>query len=240
VSSQGEQQAPAYALNHAQHVSLQYGVEWRLIRAGTARLTWSPSEHGYQGDLHIESAGLVSKLYRVKDDYRVQMDQDLCARNVFIHAEEGKRRRETTIKYEAGAASYLERDLIKNNVALSKELPVPACVYDYIGGLNKLRGFKLEPGQSVQLPMSDGKKFANVKVEAQEREQVKTPLGSYKVMRYEVFMFNDVLVRRKARMFVWLTEDERRLPVQIRIRMQLLVGTITLQLEKEDRNEAKG
>jgi hypothetical protein len=234
------EQPAAYPLNHAQNIALQYGVEWRLIRAGTAQLKWSPSGQGYRGDLQIESAGLVSKLYRVKDDYRVHLDDALCVNQVFIHAEEGKRRRETTVKYQGGSAAYLERDLIKNSVVLSKELPVPACVYDYIGGLNRLRGYKLEPGQSIQLPMSDGKKFANVKVEAQEREQVKTPLGTYKAMRYEVFMFNDVLVRRKARMYVWLTEDARRLPVQIRIRMQFLVGTITLQLEKEERNEASG
>jgi hypothetical protein len=84
--------------------------------------------------------------------------------------------------------------------------------------------------------MSDGKKFANVKVEAQEREQVNTPAGSFKAIRHEIFMFNNVLINRKARMFVWLSDDAQRLPVQLRVRLQFLVGTITLQLEKEERN----
>jgi hypothetical protein len=34
-------------------------------------------------------------------------------------------------------------------------------------------------------------------------------------------------------MAVWLTDDARHLPVQMRIRMPFVIGTITLQLEKE-------
>jgi hypothetical protein len=41
---------------------------------------------------------------------------------------------------------------------------------------------------------------------------------------------------RKGRVFVWLTDDERRLPVQIRIKLNVMIGTITLALEKEERN----
>lgn len=216
--------------------TLEYGIEWRLVRAGAARLKWSPAPEGFQGDLHLESAGLVNKLYRVNDNYRIQTTKALCATGILLLAEEGKRRRETKVSFHGGKASYIERDTIKNNVVLSKETAVPPCVYDYIGGLNKLREYKLEPGQSVQIPMTDGKKFAEVRVEAQEREQVKAPAGTFQAMRYEVFLFNDVLIKRKARMFVWLTDDARRLPVQLRMRMQFLVGTITLQLEKEQRN----
>jgi hypothetical protein len=50
-----------------------------------------------------------------------------------------------------------------------------------------------------------------------------------------VFIFNNVLYGRKGRLFVWITDDDRRLPVQIRARMQFHVGTLTFQLEKEER-----
>jgi hypothetical protein len=214
--------------------TLQYGVEWRLIRAGLARLTWSPQPDGMQqADLHLESAGLVSKLYRVNDDYRAMLDKNLCASSVLLNAEEGKRRRETKVSFDgAGKVSYVERDLIKNTVALTKELQTPPCVHEYMGGLRKLRTLGLEPGQSTTVPLTDGKKFASVKVDAQEREQIKTPAGAFSAMRYEVHMFNNVILNRKARMHVWISEDARRLPVQLRVRMSVLVGTITLQLER--------
>jgi hypothetical protein len=227
--------SPAAEVRFAGKSTLHYGVEWRLIRAGLARVAWSPGpQESHQVELHLESAGLVSKLYRVNDDYRAVLNDQLCARTVTLHAEEGKRRRDTKITFSGGKANYLEKDLIKNNVVLAKEMDVPECTHEYLGALTKLRGLRLEPGQSVQLPLSDGKKFAQVKVEAQERERVKTPLGTYNAIRYEVHMFNDVLIKRNARMFVWITDDARRLPVQLRVRMAFLIGTITLQLEKEE------
>ena len=184
-------------------------------------------------NVHIESAGLVSKLYKVNDDYRTSVNDQFCAATTLISAEEGKRRRETKIAYDAGKAKYLERDLVKNAVVVTKETPIPGCVFEYFGALNKLRGMKMDVGQSAQLPMSDGKRFANVKAEAQEREELKTSAGTFKTVRYEIFIFNDVLMSRKARAFVWLTDDARRLPVQLRVRLQVLVGTIDFRLEKE-------
>lgn len=229
---------PSAAIQDPGEVTLHYGVEWRLIRAGIAALKVSSKPAGWQGDLHVESAGLVSKLYKVNDNYTVQMNNDLCASSVQIDAQEGKRHRETRISYygEKGKAIYLERDLVKNKTVLSKEIEVPRCVHDFVGGLRRLRLTSLEPGASTEVPMSDGKKFAQVRVEGQERETVKTPLGTFNTIRYEVFMFNNVLVNKKARLFVWITDDAKRTPVQIRVRLGALVGTITLQLEKEERN----
>jgi hypothetical protein len=91
---------------------------------------------------------------------------------------------------------------------------------------------RLDPGRSIEIPVSDGKKAVNAKVEAQERETVKLDSGAYKTIRYEAFVFNNVLFRRKGRLFVWITDDDRRLPVQIRVRLPFYVGTVTLQLQK--------
>ena len=229
-----EETAPSQVL---QKETLQYGIEWRLIRAGNAKITWMPLANSFQGNLDIASTGLVSKLYRVYDRYSVQMEDALCARTIYLRAQEGKRNRETKVAFDrsAGKISYSEKDLNKNEIVLTKELEAQGCVFDYLGGLFKLRGSKIELGQSTTVPMSDGKKFAAVKVEAQEREQVKTPSGTYSAIRYEVHMMNNVLVSRGGRVYVWVSDDDRRLPVQIRVKLSVLIGTITLQLEKIER-----
>lgn len=221
--------------------SFQYAVEWRLITAGKARLEWRERGQpvsGYQADLHLESAGLVSKLYKVNDDYSAMIDADLCTTSAHIMAQEGKRRRETSITFdrESRKASYLETDIVKKSTVASNEIEIPACVHDIVGGLFYLRTLKLEPGETAQVPVSDGKKSVSARVEAQQREEVKTPAGAFKTMRYEVFVFNNVLYRRNARLFVWISEDAARAPVQIRVRMQFTIGTITLQLVKHERS----
>jgi hypothetical protein len=46
---------------------------------------------------------------------------------------------------------------------------------------------------------------------------------------------NGVVYTRKGRVFVWLTDDGRKLPIQIRLRMQFPISTVTLLLQKEER-----
>lgn len=217
--------------------TLDYAIEWRLITAGKARLSWSasPEQQGWQANLHLESTGLVSRMYKVSNDYISHLTADLCAESSQMNAHEGSRHRETKITFdrETKKATYLERDLNKNSVVAAHETDIPACVHDMAGGLYYLRTLHLEPGRAVEVPVSDGKKSVSARVEAQQREEIKTPAGTHKTIRYEIFLFNNVLYRRPGRLYVWLTDDRRRLPVQIRVRLQFHIGTITLQLEKE-------
>lgn len=219
--------------------TFHYDVEWRLFTAGKARLDWAAHGEprgGYNVKLHLESVGLVSKLFKVEDDYSAELSQALCVQSSTMTAREGSRQRETKVTYDAAAkrASYLERDSIKNSVVLSKEIDIPACVHDVIGGLYFMRTLNLEPGQSTQIAVSDGKKSVMAKVEAQQREDVKTPAGTFKTVRYEIYLFNGVLYNRSAHLLLWLTDDRRKLPVQLRVRMPITIGTLTLMLEKHE------
>jgi hypothetical protein len=64
---------------------------------------------------------------------------------------------------------------------------------------------------------------------------VKTPAGTFQTTRYEAFLFNGVLFGRKGRLFIWISDDEARLPVQIRVQLPFYIGTVTIQLEKVER-----
>jgi hypothetical protein len=234
---EGSPQRAAFAIPDRE--SLTYQIEWRLIQAGRARLDWervgNPASPLYQLQLHLESVGLVSKLFKVDDWYTSQLASRFCALNSTLRANEGSKQHETRVTYDGGRrkASAIERDVKKNSVVGMNEVEIPACVHDVMGALYLLRTMRLEVGQQARVPVSDGKRTAMARAEAQDREEIKTPAGTFRTVRYEAFLFNDVLYRRKARLFIWLTDDERRLPVQIRVRMQIHIGTITLQLEKK-------
>jgi hypothetical protein len=218
---------------------LSYDIEWRLIYAGNARLTLMPKlgdPRKWDSQLHVESGGLVSKLYKLEDTYDASMDDSFCTAMTHLDAIEGKRHRDTKVVYDRahGKANYVERDLSRNAVIKTSEVEIPTCTVDFVAGLHKLRMLKLEPGQSMQVPMSDGEKAAYVKVEAQAREQVKIKAGTFNTIRYEVYLFNGVLYPRKADLQIWLTDDSHRLPVQVRARMNFPVGTITFELVKDE------
>jgi hypothetical protein len=222
--------------------TLRYAVEWRLIPAGTARLSYTPlarstapiaTQAASEVRLHLESAGLVSRLFRVEDDYTAMLGQNLCAQNEFMSAHEGSRNKETRVVFDPATrkGTWIEKDLVKK-VTATKEVEVPACVHDILGGLMLLRTLKLEPGKTAHIPLSDGKKFVQVRIEAQEREDLKTELGILKTVKYEIFLFNNVLYKRPGHVHIWLADDDKRTPVQLQVRMQFAIGTITFRLLK--------
>jgi Protein of unknown function (DUF3108) len=219
--------------------TLSYDIEWRLINAGNAQLRLEPEKSGdkvlWKSILHIESSGMVAKLYKLNDHYTAQMEGQFCTTSTDLEAIERTRHRETKVVYDhsRGKASYVERDLLKNAVSKTSEVDIPACVSDVIGGIYKLRSLKLAPGQSVQIALSDGKKTVSARVEAQQREQIKTRAGTFNTVRYEAYVFNGVLFARKAQLTVWLTDDARQMPVEIRARMGFPIGSITLELANE-------
>ncbi len=216
--------------------TLYYNVEWRLITAGKAKVQWLREGSGWQANVHVESTGLVSKLYRVEDDYSVNMRNNLCAETSQLLSHEVNRVRETKITFDSATqrAHYVERDRLKGTTLATLETEIPQCVHDIVGGLFFMRTLNLEPGQTTTEPITDGKKSAIAKVEAQAREDIKTPEGTFHTIRYEAYLFNGVIYKRPAHLNVWLTDDARKLPVQIRVRMSIAVGTITLTLEKRE------
>ena len=216
---------------HAETEILNYKVEWRLIQAGIARIAIDKGATTIMGRLDIQSQGLVSKLFRVNDVYEVNWRPGYCAQSAHMLAEEGSRRRETNILFATPATQYIEKDLVKNTSS-QKTVAVPACVEDVLGGLQKLRTLKLTPGSTAQVPITDGKKFVDVRVEIQEKETITTPLGTYKTVRVEPFLFNGLMYERNARCFVWITDDEKRTPVMFQVRMRFHIGNITFTLDK--------
>lgn len=215
--------------------TFSYQVEWRLVNAGRTDLIWNRNPNGYTGELKLYSAGLVSRLFRVNDIYDVQGSADLCAQQARLQAEEGSRKRDTTVRWSGKKSFYKELDLIKKETILERELDTPGCVHDVLAALAKLRSLtSLQLGQSTTMPISDGKKMVMARIEAQEREKVSTKVGNFNAIRYEAFLFNDVLFKRNARLFVWISDDARRLPVQVQVRMRIHIGTVTFTLDKVD------
>jgi hypothetical protein len=215
--------------------SFSYQVEWRLINAGRTDLSWNRGPGGYKAQLKLFSAGLVSRLFKVNDIYDAEGTTELCAQQARLQAEEGSRRRDTTVRWTEKKSFYKERDLIKNETILERELDVPGCVHDVLGALAKLRSLNnLQPGQSTTIPISDGKKMVMARIEAQEKEKVSTVVGNFRAIRYEAFLFNDILFKRNARLFIWISDDARRLPVQVQVRMRIHIGTVTFTLDKVD------
>ncbi len=216
---------------------LIYRVEWRSVTAGSATISLSHAgSETWQTNLDLESAGLVTRLYRVLDTYRLVSDSRFCPSNSVLDAQEGKKHTITHLVFEANrrVVRYDERDLIKSS-SNQKELDIPPCTHEIMGALAALRTVNIEPGKSATFPITDGKKVVNARIEAQGKESIPVNGKTYQTVRYEAFLFDNVLYKRKGRLFIWISDDGDRLPVQFRVQLGFPVGNVTIQLDKQQR-----
>ena len=218
--------------------NLTYQVDWRLVNAGTAtvQLSRSGPSKGWEFNVSIASAGLVSRLYRVLDSYKVTTTEQFCVSGAHLDAQEGKRHSVSTFIADSShrKLTYEDHDLVKNRTE-AKELDIAPCTYEILGALAALRTLNIEQGKSTPVPITDGKKFANAKIEAQARETVSAGGKTYHATRYEAFLFDNVLYKRRGRLLIWIDDAPDHVPVQFRLFLGFPIGTITVELQKQEK-----
>jgi hypothetical protein len=122
-----------------------------------------------------------------------------------------------------------ERDPTKPNAPSRRtENEIPECVADVVTAFYVVRRQPLRVGEHLLVPINDGSKTYNVRIEVQAHESIQTPLGKRAAIRVEPKVFGG-LYRRKGRMQVWFSDDEQRLP--LRIKASVAVGNITGNLK---------
>lgn len=214
-----------------------YRIEWRLMTAGAATLTLSHGDaRNWKLELDLTSAGLVDRLYDVSDTYKLSANYNFCGVNSLLDGHEGKRRFSRRMDFDNARHKVLltENNLVKKTLDKS-ETDIAPCTYEVMGALSTLRALKPEPGKTVTLSLTNGKKLVDARVEAKARETIHLNGKTYSTIKYEALVFNNVVYRRKGRLFMWVTDDDSRIPVQFKLQMAFPVGTITLELEKHER-----
>ena len=203
-----------------------YTATWRLFDAGRAVIRVT----GHETTVDVATQGIVGKLHPVKDRYQSTLRDGYCAQSSLMKAEEGDEQTETAVSFDQGIARRIHTDF-KQNRKETSEIAIPACTHDLVGGLMKMRELRLRPGAEARVPLSDGRKMVQTRVLADRLETITTNAGTFKAIRYEVFLYNGVFFRKKGHLFVWITDDERRLPVQMKVELAFYIGDIVVSLD---------
>ena len=87
----------------------------------------------------------------------------------------------------------------------------------------------MAPEAVYSFPLNDGGKTAEIHLQVEAREQVKTGAGNVNTIRVQPKSDSDIL-KKRGKVWVWYSDDERRLPVQMRGSMGW--GTLTMTLDR--------
>ena len=201
--------------------TLDYNLTWLKITGGTARMTISPSgDANYLITSVARSSPSFSRFFKVRDviETTIARNDFSTLRYVKRLDEDGDQIEEVTV-VEDGTATRTRKKV--------KKVRVPRPVFDPISLIYHLRTLDLTSGKAYAFDIIADGKLYSVSARAVRKEKITTPAGTFNCVRVEPRMTSGG-VEREERLFIWYSDDERKLPV--RIRTEVKVGAITATL----------
>lgn len=119
----------------------------------------------------------------------------------------------------------LTKDFLKKSEKVDRITPL---TYDTLSSFYFFRTVALQVGVSNYIDIFDCKKLWNTEVQVLRREEVQTPLGKFKTVVIKPVLKSEGIFARTGDMFIWLTDDERRIPVLMKSKVK--IGSITATL----------
>jgi hypothetical protein len=93
-----------------------------------------------------------------------------------------------------------------------------------------VRTMPLTVGDTSRFSAVSGKKRYELKVLVHGRESLKTSIGTVNTVKVEPVLDGDGIFNSKGRIFIWLTDDDRRIPVLMQC--EIALGSIKAKLIK--------
>lgn len=189
----------------------------------SARETEIDGKPAYKFELSAISGQFLSKIFIVRDYLASWVDPKTFRSFRFEkHTVEGKRVRDDLIEFDyANKVAY--RD--------GKPIAIEANTFDTLSSIYYIRLLDLDRGEPVSMTVVSRRLFP-LAVVVQGRETVTTPAGTFKTIRVEP-EGPEGLIGKGKNLTLWLTDDEKKMPVQIKSKLK--VGTLTGKLKAVER-----
>ncbi len=213
-------------------------VEMRItyagLLAGRASLAVEPGRDGasFRFVSVAKSEGFFAWLFRYHVDDRTVAEWDpvtSCSLGIEKHLREGRAVRDQVVRIDPAAG----RVEVEDRKVAQHDFSEEPCVLDVLSAFFVTRVRGVSEQESLKLPFFDnGKSYLlEVRFRGRERLDLPEPLGrNVPTIVVEPLLAEGTgLFASKGRVTVWLTDDERRVPV--RLRSKVAIGSISADLE---------
>jgi hypothetical protein len=222
---------PGYSFPQKQ--TLTYSVDWRVFPAGTAVIRFESDGDRERITASAYTSGAINLLFHVADNFQSDFDREKgCSYDFDKQTVEGRRQNNSTLHIDyANSQSILDEKNMVNGQTKHAITAVHGCLTDLLSGIFYASSQPLVLGHNFVIPVADAMRTVMVTMKVESREEIKTSLGTFKTIRVQPTADAGV-VKNRGDIWIWYTDDDRHLPVQMRAR--LFWGTITFRLTGND------
>ena len=186
----------------------------------------------------ISSKGFFARLFNLKFRERVESTVEpitFTVQKTKIIDEQGKRVRntESTFDPSKGKMTWTSRD--PNNPAAEPRHAITdfsGQLQDVLSAIYFIRTQPLEVGKTFEVFIGDGGRVYKIPVKVVERKRMKTILGRVNVLLVnpELFGPDRLIDQEKGEFAIWITDDERHIPVAGKVKTDY--GTFDIKLKR--------
>jgi hypothetical protein len=212
-------------VSFARGEKIRYVVKWGIIVAGRASLSVEPQvwngKDVYRIYSEANSSGLVGSIYPVKDrSESIVSREDFSTLSFYKDVNEGKYHQKEHMIFDQVNGKVIYPDTT---------IDIAKGTVDVLASLYVVRFKSLKPGTEFTIKICNNKKNYELVVRVISRETVSVPAGEFKTIMVEPLLKQEGIFMHKGRLFVYLTDDQERIPVLLR--SKIAVGSIIAAME---------
>ena len=220
--------------------TLTYEISWsNIVTAGTA--TMAVKEERLPNGMKVlkciatsRSVGVVDKVYPVNDSIESVFDpRSMQSLSFDLKESHGKRTRRRQLIFDHAARTVVSR----LNADPPQTLTIPDHVQDALSSLFYLRTKEdFTIGKVHVIDVHDSGKNWSVEVHTLGRERIRTPAGEFDTIKVKTFPKYEGVFMNKGEIYIWLTDDSRKLPVLMKSTISIgsIMTTLTAMKLGED------
>jgi hypothetical protein len=210
---------------------LVYNITWAGIKAGTATLEISSTDNAMRIISTARSSDWVSVFYTVDDWVEAIISKPVppavfgVPLNYRMKIREGRRRRDKEVAFDHLRHKAACRDYIDGE---KRNVDIRGKTLDPLSSLYYMRLVTPEVGKPFFVDVFDDMKAASVEVRVLGHERIRTSLGVFDTIVIKPLFKSEGIFNRRGDVYIWFTDDRRRIPVKMQTKVRL--GHITATL----------
>ncbi|NTW60767.1 MAG: DUF3108 domain-containing protein [Nitrospirae bacterium] len=211
---------------------LTYNISWsNVFSAGTAVMEVKKEKADDGGDVlrfisTARTTGMVDSVYTVRDTVQSFVNYlTLQSISYDLNSRHGKRKKQRKLLFdhEKKTVTYSEGGSLQT-------LDIPDDTQDALSSLYYIRSKpEFITGKAIMVDIHDSGKNWAIEVQVLGREKIKTPVGEFNTIKLKTYPKYEGVFMHKGEIFMWLTDDDRRIPVLMKstITIGSIVATLT-------------
>ncbi len=209
---------------------LVFDVKYGFVTAGRAIMTipeyaYHRGRKCYKVEFYVNSLPFFSTFYKVEDKYLSLIDvEGLFPWRFEQRIREGGYKRDFAAEFDP-----------VDSVAITTEgkYRIEPLVHDIVSAFYYTRTLdfsKMRPGNKIHLRNFYKDTTYSLDVKFKGRQKIDVKAGTFNCIIVEPIIVSGSLFKSEGTLFIWLTDDENKIPVMVK--SKILIGSITAELSE--------